>query len=164
MARILLHALEAGLALSVYLGVAFVGLSLFNPELWLGDYPPDIRKAWGPMSPAARRQKWLLGVPVLAIGLAFVAVATIQVAAFVPRLSFFALWLHTVIMLSVFNLVDLLIIDWLLFIRIQPDFVVLPGTEGMAGYADYGFHFRAFCLGTGGILIFAVIVAALASL
>ena len=43
----------------------------------------------------------------------------------------------------IFNLVDLILLDWLLFTYIQPRFVVLPGTEGLAGYRDYWFHFRA---------------------
>jgi len=33
------------------------------------------------------------------------------------------------------------VLDWLIFVTIQPDFVVIPGTEGLAGYKDYGFHF-----------------------
>lgn len=163
MSDLLLHALRSGLALSLYLGVAFVALSLLDPEMWLGDYPPDIREAWGPMSPAARRRKWLLGVPVFALALALVVLATRQIAA-VPPPSFGAVWLHTFVMLSVFNLVDLLVIDWLLFVRIRPAFVVLPGTEGMAGYDDYAFHARAFAIGTVGIAVFGVIVAALAVL
>jgi hypothetical protein len=38
-------------------------------------------------------------------------------------------------------------------------FVVLPGTEGLAGYKDYGFHFRGFLLGTLLILGASVLVA-----
>lgn len=58
---LLRHALLWGLALSAWLTVAFVSLSA-NPEMWLHDYPPDIRAGHGPMSPAANRQRWLLGV------------------------------------------------------------------------------------------------------
>lgn len=32
----------------------------------------------------------------------------------------------------------------LVFVTLQPCFVVLPGTEGLQGYRDYGFHFRQF--------------------
>lgn len=162
MSDLLLHALWSGLALSVYLGLAFVALSVLNPEVWLGDYPPDIREAWGEMSPASRRQRWMLGLPVLAIALGMVVLATLQIRGLPPP-SFWEIWLHTFVMLSVFNVIDLLVIDWLLFVRIRPAFVVLPGTEGMAGYDDYGFHARAFLTGTLGIAIFSVIVAGLAT-
>jgi hypothetical protein len=62
-------------------------------------------------------------------------------------------------MLMVFNLVDLLVLDWLIFVTIQPRIIVLPGTEGMEGYRDYGFHFRAFLKGVAGSLIAGLIVA-----
>ena len=29
----------------------------------------------------------------------------------------------------------------------RPRVIVLPGTEGLAGYGDYGFHFRGFLKG-----------------
>jgi hypothetical protein len=42
---------------------------------------------------------------------------------------------------------------------------VLPGTEGMAGYRNYGFHFRGFLIGIpivlAGSVLCAVIVAIL---
>lgn len=163
MSDLVVHALWSGVVLSLCLGMAFVALSFINPEMWLGDYPPDIREEWGPMSPAARRQKWLLGIPVLAIALGIVVLSTLQIAR-VSTPSFLGVWLHTFVMLSVFNLVDLLVIDWLLFVRVRPAFVVLPGTEGMAGYDDYGFHARAFGIGTAGIAVFSVIVASVAVL
>jgi len=48
----------------------------------------------------------------------------------------------------VFNVFDLLVLDWLLFCTIQPRFMALPGTEGMAAYGDYGFHAVGFLKGT----------------
>ena len=38
--------------------------------------------------------------------------------------------------------------DWLIVVTIRPRFLILPGTEGLAGYADYGFHFRGFLIGS----------------
>lgn len=54
---------------------------------------------------------------------------------------------------------DLLIPDWLIFVAIQPKFIILPGTEGAKGYRDYGFHFRAFLKGSLGALIASLIIA-----
>ncbi|MBN2550678.1 MAG: hypothetical protein JXB15_16050 [Anaerolineales bacterium] len=31
---------------------------------------------------------------------------------------------------------------------ITPHIIVIPGTQGMVEYKDYGFHFRAFLRGT----------------
>jgi hypothetical protein len=67
-------------------------------------------------------------------------------------------------MFSVFNVLDWLVLDWLL-VWFQPHFVVLPGTEGMAGYRSYWFHFRGFLIGilltVLGSLLIAPIAAAL---
>jgi hypothetical protein len=41
-----------------------------------------------------------------------------------------------VIVLTLFNLVDAVIIDWLILLVLWPGLGVLPGTEGMAGYKD----------------------------
>jgi len=54
-----------------------------------------------------------------------------------------------------------LVLDWLIFCTIQPRRIVLPGTEGMAGYRDYRFHFIGFLKGlsfcsVGGLFVAGV--------
>jgi hypothetical protein len=49
-----------------------------------------------------------------------------------------------------------------MFCTITPRFVVIPGTEGMAGYKDYVFHLRFFLIGSvisaaGGLVIAALV-------
>jgi hypothetical protein len=58
----------------------------------------------------------------------------------------------------VFNIFDLLVLDWFFFCTVQPRLMVLPGTEGMPGYRDYRFHFIGFLKGlvfcaVGGLII-----------
>lgn len=64
-------------------------------------------------------------------------------------------------MFSVFNLLDWLVLDWLICIKIRPGFMILPGTEGLAGYADYGFHFRGFLIGIVISLLISLLFAAI---
>ena len=162
MIELLRHALLWGVALSAWLSVALIALAAIEPEIWLNDYPPDVRARHGPQSPSARRLAWLLGVPVLAVGLTIIILATRDLL--VPgALGFGPIFLHTLVLLMVFNVVDLLVIDWLLFVRIRPRLVILPGTEGAAGYDDYAFHWRAFLKGTVGIAIFSAVLAGVAS-
>jgi len=152
MSDLLTHALLWGLGLSAFLTVAFVGLLRLDPEMWLGDYPPDIRERFGPMSPEAKRRRLVLGIPVMAAALAVVVLGTIAFVRAAPGpVGFGDVALHTFVFLMVFNVVDLVLIDWLFFVWMRPEWVVLPGTEGMEGYRDYGFHFRAFLKGTVGI-------------
>jgi len=63
-------------------------------------------------------------------------------------IGFPAAFLNVFGILSVFNAVDLLLIDWLVFCAITPRFLVIKGTEGMAGYKDYLFHLKGFATGT----------------
>jgi hypothetical protein len=55
--------------------------------------------------------------------------------------------------------VDLLLLDWPL-VAIVPRFMVLPGTEGSAGYKDYWFHVRGFLVGIVLILVASGLIAA----
>jgi hypothetical protein len=76
------------------------------------------------------------------------------------HISFLTAFIHLFVMFSVFNLADLLLLDWPL-VAIGPRFVVLPGTEGAAGYRDYKFHFRGFLTGAVLILIASIVIAGL---
>jgi hypothetical protein len=158
------EALIDGLILSALLSTLVVVTLRWNAESRLGDYPPDIRKAFGPMSAEARRVK-LVG------GLAFlVIVAGVLVRGLVElshtsggELAFLDAFVYTFIVGQVFNLIDLLVLDWLWFVTFSPAFIILPGTEGMAGYKDYGFHFRAFLVGLVGGAVFSAVVAGIAA-
>jgi hypothetical protein len=78
--------------------------------------------------------------------------------------SFLEVFIGLSRLFMVFNRVDQLIPDWLVFCTLTPEFMILPGTEGMAGYRDYGFHFRGFHIGTVLCLVSALIFAGSASL
>jgi len=58
------------------------------------------------------------------------------------KLSFTAAFLNTYLLFLSFWLFDLTILDWLFFVRMRPDFIILPGTEGLPGYDDYAFHLK----------------------
>jgi len=65
-------------------------------------------------------------------------------------------------MFGTFNLVDWLLLDWPL-VYWQPRLVVLPGTEGLAGYTDYRFHFRGFLIGIPVVLAGSALMATIVS-
>ena len=159
---ILQHGLLYGLILSGVMTVLIFGSLRVNNELWLNDYPPDIQAKWGPMSPEARRLKLWVALPMFAV---IIGVVVMQVARLVQRSGEFNFWAVTLslwLSLMLFNLFDLLVIDWFFLMKLRPSFAILPGTEGMAGYSDYGFHFRGFLKGSAGITLAAPILAALA--
>jgi hypothetical protein len=154
------HALLYGVVLSAALSLLLFGILWMNPEILLNDYPPDIRKKYGAMSEASKRQRIAVAIVIGAVVLGIVAASFSAVRANGGgRIPFLTAFVHLFVMFSVLNVVDLLLLDWCL-VAIGPRFIVLPGTEGSAGYKDYGFHFRGFLIGVVIILVASGLLAA----
>ena len=139
-----------------------MGSLVFNPEIGWRTYPPQVKVAFGPMRSTAKKQRIVIGLVFigLLIGGAFVSLVRLQ-AAHVATLTFMEAFTSTLIVFNVFNLVDLLLLDWLIFATWQPKMLMLPGTEGMAEYADYGFYFSGFLKGLVGSVVFSLIASAI---
>jgi len=153
------HALLYGGVLSAVLSVLLLGLLWMNPEILLRDYPPDIQEKFGPMSERSKRQRILVAILMGAVGLGIVTLSFSAVrASGGGQIPFLTAFVHLFVMFSVFNVVDLVLLDWPL-VALGPRFVVLPGTEGSAGYKDYWFHFRGFLIGAVLILVASGLIA-----
>lgn len=156
---LLIHGVKFGLILSgLLMGVLLIS-QLINPEIMLNDYPPDVRERYGrPRASTARHKLIATAAFLLAIsGVLFGALRTLP-----APIGFRTVFIDVFVIFMIFNVVDLLVIDWLIFVRWQPKFIILPGTEGMKGYSDYGFHFRAFLIGTAMITVLSTVIAAVA--
>ncbi len=152
----LTHSLSAGLILSTGLAVIMLAGAWYRPELFVDDYPPDVRARYGPLDPASKRLRGWLGL----IFFGWLAGVTLwSIRGIAP--VFLPLYTHLFILLQTFNIVDLLVVDWLIFVAWQPARFILPGTEGLAGYKNYRFHFRGFLIGLGLITVMSGILAAL---
>jgi hypothetical protein len=112
--------------------------------------PKDIQDQVPPKTEKEKQWSLILGIPflVLLIVVPFVSALTLKNQQG-NDVSLFSLFADAFGVVFVFNLVDWLALDWLIFCTITPRFVVIPGTEGMPGYKDYFFHFRGFIIGTG---------------
>ncbi len=118
--------------------------SLFhNAEIWVHDYPPDIQEKFGPKSEAAERLTRLWAIPFFVVAIGYVVFAGLRLKrANNGRLPFKDAFKYIYLLFLSLWTFDLVILDWLLFNTIQPSFIILPGTEGMAGYKDYAFHLK----------------------
>jgi hypothetical protein len=154
------HGLLFGLILSGLLVLIMLPSMLWNPAIWAGDYPPDIKARFGPLDARAQRQK---GIVALAFFGAITGVYAWAIAALPAGVepTFANVFMLAFVIAFVFNLFDLLVLDWLVFVTWQPRLIILPGTEGMAGYGDYAFHFRGFLIGLGFCIIMGLLVAGL---
>jgi hypothetical protein len=161
---IVTRALEFGLALSAVLFGLLLLILLVNPEILLNDYPPDIREQWGPMRAHTKRQRVLIAGLFLVVGVGFVVWSLESFRSVVTRdVTFAAAFTHFTVMFGTFNILDWVVLDWSL-VYWQPRFVVLPGTEGMAGYRSYWFHFRGFLIGIPIVLMGSALLAAIVSM
>ena len=152
--------LRDGALLCGVVGPLVMGSLYYNPEIWLQDYPPDVRERYGPpRRPETRRQKLLVAGPMVMFVLLWPVYSTLRRrSANGGRLSFPAAFLHAAGLIGVFNLFDAVVLDYLILTRMNPRFAILPGTEGLAGYQDLGLQGRAFLKGNlfalfGGLII-----------
>ena len=131
------ESLVIGALLGIVITIMIVISFMINKEMWLKNYPPDVKARWGPISGKAKRQR--LGFAILFLGVLTGAmvydVTRLEVVLGTPP-SFLSIFASIVVMLVLFNLVDAVIIDWLILLVLWPGLAVLPGTEGMPGYKD----------------------------
>jgi len=137
-----------GSVLSVLASITILGILRFNPRLFLQDYPAKIQEQVPPKTDQEKRFSLLLGIPFLILLFAVPFLSTLSQANQVVEREFLPLFINAFGVVFIFNFVDLLVLDWLIFCLITPDFVIIPGTKGMQAYKDYRFHFRAFLIGT----------------
>jgi hypothetical protein len=149
-----------GTVLSVVGSACLLLLLRFNPRLFLGHYPKEIREIVPPRSKKERRMSILVG---LLLGAPFTSAllwrtATLESHAFWDRFA------YAFGVLFIFNLVDLLILDWLIVCWFKLPWVVLPGMEHIAMPIPYLHHFKEFLMGTAGLVLVGLAIAALLSI
>jgi hypothetical protein len=154
-------ALIYGLVLSVVLTILTVISGAIALDMFVDDYPPDIKQRYGPMSPRAARLRPFIAALLFITVLLVPIIGLFVLQAKVPSVPFLPAFVFSGIVVLVFNVFDLIILDWLFFCTIQPRSMVLPGTEGMAGYRDYRFHFIGFLKGLGFSAVTGLLIAVL---
>ncbi len=118
------------------------------PWQMLHEYPKDIQKASTLPKPTTEQKKNAKLFGAIGSLVIFGALITFGLIRFAgSRESYWKALLYIFIIAMIWNIADLLIMDWLIICRITPKWVVIPGTEGCSGYKDYFFHFKGFLLG-----------------
>lgn len=155
-----------GTLLSLLLGALIIGSLLWNPRLWMQDYPEPIRARMAPLTPAEKRDRGLLTVPFLGILLVVPLVSTYLVfQANGGTLSFLTAYLHIFLLLSMFNLFDAVVIDWLFIVVMKPKAVMVPEAAGLEyTMSDRRMHLVNFLKGVAFCLVFSAPLALVALL
>ena len=132
-----------GLLLSVIFSVIIVGTALIDPWMMLENYPPAIQELVTPPDDVPVVLPAVIGVGMIVV-LVWLMVRSV-IALERERgthLGFGGAALHAWLLFQFVNLWDVVIIDWLLVVTIQPAAFILPGTEGHPAYDDYLFHLK----------------------
>lgn len=137
----------------------------FFPWQMLHDYPKDIQKASTLKEPTDRQKMnskmfgWLGGLAIICTPIVWGIAQFRQGEA-----SFLKLFVFIFIVVMMWNVIDLLIMDWLIICTITPKWVVIEGTDGCKGYKDYMFHFKGFLIGCVYTTISAVVFSGISFL
>lgn len=131
------ESLFLGLLLSTILTIMIIISFLINKEMWLKDYPEDVKAKWGPISTQANRQRTVFAVFFFLVLIGTMVYDVFRLESVLGmQPSFMAIFTSIVIVLALFNLVDAILIDWFILQVLWPGLAELPGTEGMPGYKD----------------------------
>jgi hypothetical protein len=140
--------------------LALLSLVGKNPRYMMQDYPPEITAGIPAQTAEEKRAGMLYGLPFLLVLIGFPLVFGF-VNKFSGGAGFLENWLALFTLMFSFNLVDLVILDWIIFCWLTPSFMVLPGTEGHPGYKNYRFHFIGFLKGTLIVLVASLLISGL---
>jgi hypothetical protein len=160
--------LSDGLLASIVFTVV-IGVVLWRkPRLFLHDFPADIQALTPPKTAQEKRLTKLVAVPVFALFLGLPLLFVLRLKADNGGvLAFGAAYAYVYGIFQIVNLWDLIVMDWIgMTVLVDPQKPPLPGTEGAAGWRDYGFHFRGFLKGTvmGAVLMLPVAALAVTAL
>jgi hypothetical protein len=155
-----MHIVRDGALLSLVGSTYLLVLLRFDPRIFLRHYPKEIREVVPPKSAKERRMSILLG---LLIGVPFTSVLLWRTATLGSH-SFWDLFAYAFGVLFIFNLVDLVVLDWLILCMFKPRWGIMPGAEHIVIPKPYLHHFKGFLIGTAGLVIVGLGIAAVLSI
>ena len=157
-----------GLKLALGFSTVVLGTLYGNVWLWFSDYPPEIQAMIAvPPRPPLWQQLSAALLLFGTLGVLSVRATSRFLRAAGEALSrpFTAALVYAFLLFQFVNLWDIVVLDWLIFTWLTPEFIVLPGTEGSPGYDNYWFHFQRSFLHPGpwgGALVFSTVTALIA--
>ena len=158
---ILKRILIDGGVLTAVVSTVLVLMLYFKPRMALSDYPEDVKAA----VPLRTKEELLAGIilsiPLLILFIAYPLYSVWRVKFVIgDGLTY---WMAFIVISGEYFMVsmfDLIILDLLMFYTWTPRFLVLPGTEGFAGYKDYRPHVKTqLIMGNAMLVIFSALLA-----
>ena len=135
-----------GLILSFLMAVTIISILRLNPRYEMKSYPKEILNEVEPQTEEEKQGFLRIALPMMILIFIFL-VDRVRSAYLNSYVTYALLFLHTFFILMIWNTIDLLFMEWLLFCTITPNFIILPGTKGNKGYKNYKYHFIGFLKG-----------------
>lgn len=135
-----------------------------TPRAWVRHLPPVLQQKVMPASPAEKALSWRIMLPFFLLVIAGPVTAVVDPAGLrAEPHSAISDFLTAYGVLFVFNLADLLVLDWLVVAGITPAFLVAPGLE-RSDLRFFAKHFTDFLKGCLFLSVPAAIATAIAQL
>ena len=119
-----------GLVYSFILSLIVMGARYHNPCIELHSYPKDVQGAVHPKTEREKRQTSVVGIIFMVILSGFPFVSTILLKQETSRLSLSDAFINAFGIAFIFNLVDLVILDWLKRVLLRLGFSLFPARRG----------------------------------
>ena len=116
---------------------------------WISNYPPDIQAAVTGSVRSTTAFQVLVAGALIVVALGGLTLSLRKLGRAVSDLRFGGVVLHVFLVYLAANAFDVVVTDWLFFMNVLRRWTILPGTDGLAGYDDYFFHFQVSFLEPG---------------
>ena len=129
------------------------------------DYPHDVRAVAAIPKPTQKQR--ILGFAFGAAGFItiFGALILFAVLEYMGQVfTFWTIFIHLFIVCMTWNVVDLVIVDWLFICTLSLKCFLLPGTENCPGNRNFIFHFLGFLKGLATMTVIALVFSAISFL
>jgi hypothetical protein len=160
--QMMVHGLAFALVGNGYLLLMMVTMS---PRIWgHHDYPEAVRAKVPPQTKREKVAGAIGGLPWILFVLGFPVFSTYAMkAALGGEIPFLIAFLNPLVLLQLFNLSEVLILDWLIVSRITPGFVIIPGSTA-ADYKDMSHHYRGHVRASAAMVLISLVIGAVVSL
>lgn len=157
------RALFDGMLISVFICGWISVILKINPRYEMKSYPPEIVRIVEKQTKLEKKGFLIMALPMLLIMIAYIIFTLVSTYSNI-NVTFLTLFLHSFVALMVWNIIDLLIFDWMIFCKINPNFMIMPGTKGNPAYKDYKYHFIGFLKGCIMSIIAALMISGIVKL
>lgn len=154
---------EATVVTSVLFVVLVLTSLAYNPRLWIRDFPEEIQAEMDPLSAGEQVARIFLAILLLAVVVGIPVLSVLSVKATQGSVTLVEAFLHIWLIFMAVNLIDLTVIDWMIGVWWQPEFLSTPELDSARQYNTYRFHFIEHRKGTIVLTALALGLGALVS-